>query len=141
MGNGMTFTASDITNVAITVSSTFYLDFTLLDIDFADGMLSADGLHAEFLNFSSGDPLTGLFGCYASRTLSCHHALVHLNNEHQSGTGETARVFSYSSDAAASASFSATAQVGAVPLPAGGLLLLSGLAGVAGLKRRKKRAA
>lgn len=31
--------------------------------------------------------------------------------------------------------------ISAVPLPAGGLLLLSGLAGVAGLKRRKKRAA
>lgn len=29
--------------------------------------------------------------------------------------------------------------VSAVPLPAGGLLLLSGLAGIAGLKRRKKR--
>ncbi|MBL4810844.1 MAG: VPLPA-CTERM sorting domain-containing protein [Rhodobacteraceae bacterium] len=29
----------------------------------------------------------------------------------------------------------------AVPLPAGGLLLLTGLAGVAGLKRRKKQAA
>ena len=31
--------------------------------------------------------------------------------------------------------------VTAVPLPAGGLLLLSGLVGIAGLKRRKKRAA
>ncbi len=34
-----------------------------------------------------------------------------------------------------------TAEVSPVPLPAGGLLLLSGLAGVAALKRRKKRAA
>lgn len=34
-----------------------------------------------------------------------------------------------------------TLRVSAVPLPAGGLLLLTGLAGVAGLKRRKKRAA
>ncbi|MEP2473383.1 MAG: VPLPA-CTERM sorting domain-containing protein [Paracoccaceae bacterium] len=33
-----------------------------------------------------------------------------------------------------------TEQVSAVPLPAGGLLLLSGLAGVAGLARKKKRA-
>jgi len=32
----------------------------------------------------------------------------------------------------------ATERVSAVPLPAGGLLLLSGLAGVAALKRRKK---
>ncbi|MEO9819139.1 MAG: VPLPA-CTERM sorting domain-containing protein [Paracoccaceae bacterium] len=36
--------------------------------------------------------------------------------------------------------FTAT-PVNAVPLPAGGLLLLTGLAGVAGFKRRKKRAA
>lgn len=35
----------------------------------------------------------------------------------------------------------APVSVSAVPLPAGGLLLLSGLAGVAGLKRRKKRTA
>ena len=34
----------------------------------------------------------------------------------------------------------AAEQVNAVPLPAGGFLLLSGLAGVAGFKRRKKRA-
>ncbi|MEP4199408.1 MAG: VPLPA-CTERM sorting domain-containing protein [Aliishimia sp.] len=40
--------------------------------------------------------------------------------------------------------FSATGggvQPSAVPLPAGGLLLLSGVAGIAGLKRRKKRVA
>lgn len=34
-----------------------------------------------------------------------------------------------------------TSPVSAVPLPAGGLLLLSGFVGVAGLKRRNKRAA
>ncbi|MEO9896274.1 MAG: VPLPA-CTERM sorting domain-containing protein [Paracoccaceae bacterium] len=38
-------------------------------------------------------------------------------------------------------SWIATERVSAVPLPAGSLLLLSGLAGVAALKRRKKRAA
>ena len=39
------------------------------------------------------------------------------------------------------ATFATATSVAPVPLPAGGLLLLSGLVGVAGLKRRKKRAA
>ena len=37
--------------------------------------------------------------------------------------------------------FAIAAPISAVPLPAGGLLLLSGLAGAFGLKRRKKHAA
>ncbi|MFK7875015.1 MAG: VPLPA-CTERM sorting domain-containing protein [Paracoccaceae bacterium] len=50
---------------------------------------------------------------------------------------------SFADAASAKAAWVLPAQqdVAPVPLPAGGLLLLSGMAGIAGLKRRKARAA
>lgn len=61
--------------------------------------------------------------------------------EEASGSLDFLEVYSGVLSAAEVAAYTPPATVSPVPLPAGGLLLLTGLAGVAGLKRRKKRAA
>jgi len=131
---GTSFSTGDVTAVNISVFSAVSGSFTF-DTAFAVlGVASADGLVATFDDFFLNSSLGMVgFGC---QLVDCVEGEVGFSPEQ--GVLSSA---SFATPAAALSAFTATAQVSAVPLPAGGLLLLSGLAGVAGLQRRKKRTA
>lgn len=102
------------------------------------GTISADGGSVTFSSLSflaeaHGSPSFGIFELITSGQ-DKGIAIFYFNFA-------TLNAFVYASAAEAQGSISATTPISAVPLPAGGLLLLSAFGGVAALKRRKKRAA
>lgn len=134
VANGAAFTATNVTNIYFKVSGATFNDFSFSSLNIVNGTVSADGSSASLSNifFLGGSNGIEFFGCNFT---DCHFGDIFVR-DHIS-TGVEVR---YSDKSAAQASLHVTA-VSAVPLPAGGLLLLSGLGGVAALKRRKKSTA
>lgn len=144
VANGATFGLSDITGFDLrrtgtSESSLDTLGESLPILAFAAGTVSADGMTAMFTDFgtifNAGDP-RGSFGSFGCAQENCANGIVTL------GLGPLG-TRAYGSAGAALASFSATAaptvpDTTPVPLPAGIVLLLTGLAGMAALKRRRK---
>lgn len=102
------------------------------------GTISADGGSVTFssISFLVDGPGLPSFGQFDVRT-DTPSPIVYILY----GFGAVADFYTYASAADAQGSISATTPISAVPLPAGGLLLLSAFGSVAALKRRKKRAA
>ena len=136
-GAGETFVLADVTATSISVTGDLFTDFVFTSWLQVGGTIAADGLSASFS--ADGNPYSNFggrtFGC---RSASCNEFLGVPNMWITSGTGD--KFFDYSSQSAALASMKMTAQMPAVPLPAGGALLVTGLAGLAALRRRRRAA-
>ena len=144
VANGASFVLSDVTGFNLLRTGTEGSNLNPLGeilpiLAFAEGSVSTDGTTAAFTDFgtilNAGDP-RGFFGSFGCLAANCSNGIV------TPGLG-LAGTRSYGTAGAALASFSLNVVPdvlpSAVPLPAGGLLLLSGFVGIAGLKRRKKR--
>jgi hypothetical protein len=128
------FSISDISNVSIDVNFELFSPWIVTDLDTVTGFVSPDGLFLTFSDFWASNVSKSLyFGCLHP---DCTSGEVVVRD----GAPPTSNTFFYT-PASALSQFVATAQISVVPLPAGGLLLLSGLGGIAAFKRRKKRAA
>jgi hypothetical protein len=136
------FGNDNISNIMIDLTGNTFGSMTMTMTRFyigsTAGTISADGGSATFSSISflvdgPGLPSFGFFQ-FRSDTPTPNVYLV-------LGFGAAAISYIYASAADAQGSFSATTPISAIPLPAGGLLLLSTFGGVAALKRRKKRAA
>ncbi|MEL6690779.1 MAG: VPLPA-CTERM sorting domain-containing protein [Pseudomonadota bacterium] len=134
VGAGESFDARDIT-ADITVSGGFG-SFSFTDVNFAAGTIAADGQSASFTDFAFGptSPENFFFGC-DSVSGDCGTAGQGQNITITSGSNFF--YFSYASTSDAQGSFEAVASA-PVPLPAGGLLLLAGLGGLAAVRRAHK---
>ena len=131
---GSNFSNADISNVSIFVSGNSVDDFTASASIGTNGSISSQG-QVSFFDFNLGTvPSNSNFSCF---TDDCGGGFLIAT-----GPGGGAFTSYGNSTAALAALNSATSlAVSAVPLPAGGLLLISGLAGIAGLNRRKKNTA
>lgn len=136
------FGNANISNIMIDVTGNAFgsltLTMTSLSTGTTAGTISADGGSVTFSSISflvegPGLPNFGAFQMTADAPFSSVYIIY--------GFGAVAESYGYASAAEVQGSFSATTPISAVPLPAGGLLLLSAFGGVAALKRRKKRAA
>ncbi|MCH2077653.1 MAG: VPLPA-CTERM sorting domain-containing protein [Rhodobacteraceae bacterium] len=132
VGAGESFDALDIT-ADITVSGTFG-SFSFTDVNFAAGTIAADGLSASFTDFAffETDDLL-FFGCSSNAENCSLFDSANIIVEF----GDSFFNFVYKSTADAQGSFKAVASA-PVPLPAGGLLLLAALGGLAAVRRARK---
>lgn len=134
--NGSSFDASDISNVSISFSNANLSNLVFDRAQIVAGSTSADGTTASFTDFLIDTAIVvSLFGCSSA---DCSQGSIFYEVQEASGNfiGD---LFQYASPQTALSSLSAVATVSVVPLPSGGILLLSGLAGVAALKRRRKK--
>lgn len=132
---GQSFGLGDIVTTDITVSGSSITDFTFTTWSSAGGTISADGLSASFDSagnpFYQSDDFSEFFGC---QDLACQNAIHAIN-------GSLSPLFTvrYSSPSDVLASYTMTAQLSAVPVPASAPLLIAGIAGMAALGRRRKQ--
>lgn len=132
---GDVFTSADISNLSILVDSDLFDSFFVTAPFLTSGSISDDGVDVDFISFFATPAPGAGFPSFGCNNVDCIGGGTNAFN------GTDVSFVNFGTPEAARAAFEATAQVSAVPLPAGGMLLLSGFAGVAALKRRSSRTA